>query len=150
MASSNNYSAMESPKGTRKPFGEITHKLNNSTPSKEEFIGTKDQGEPEGALTPLANLKMLIRVASETNPELPPKRELFRENSDRSEDHDYYSSPSSGHSGLTNLGKFNLFLTTSKKVDIKVNKSDIFKSQLSIKDLVLAQGNIFQEHSFNA
>merc|ERR1712083_678704 len=103
MASSNNYSAMESPKGPRKPFGEISNRLN--TPSKEEFNGgSKDQqGEPEGALTPLANLKMLIRVASETNPDLPPKRELFRENSDSVEDHDYYSSPSSG---LTNLGEF--------------------------------------------
>ena len=106
MASSNNYSAMESPKGPRKPFGEISNRLN--TPSKEEFNGTKDQGDPEGALTPLANLKMLIRVASETNPDLPPKRELFRENSDSVDDHDYYSSPSSG---LTNLGKFILFLT---------------------------------------
>ena len=106
MASSNHYSAMESPKGPRKPFGEITNNtLNNLTPSKEEFNGAKDQVDPEGALTPLANLKMLIRVASETNPDtlLPPKRELFRENSDSVEDHDYYSSPSSG---LTSLSKF--------------------------------------------
>ena len=116
MASSNNYSAMQmdSPKGSRRPFGEITNNtLNNlTTPSKEEqVIGTKDNaisgggGDPEGALTPLANLKMLIRVASETNPDglLPPKRELFRENSDNVEDHDYYSSPSSG---LTSLSKF--------------------------------------------
>ena len=112
MASSINYSAMESPKGPRRPFGEITNNtLNNSlTPSKEEINnGTKEQaGDPEGALTPLANLKMLIRVASETNPDglLPPKRELFRENSqDSVEDHDYYSSPGSLKSGLTHLGK---------------------------------------------
>ena len=122
MASSVNYSAMESPKGPRRPFGEITNNtLNNSTPSKEDINnGTKEQaGDPEGALTPLANLKMLIRVASETNPDglLPPKRELFRENSqDSVEDHDYYSSPSSG---LTHLGKFDhIYINISTDISV--------------------------------
>merc|ERR1719468_1128373 len=54
-----------------------------NTPIKEE------SPETEEVLTPMANLKMLIRVASETNPGLPPpKRELFREDS-IGEDHDY-------------------------------------------------------------
>ena len=93
---SRNFSAMmDSPKASRKPFGEITNNVNHQTPLKEE-----QPAKEEEALTPLANLKMLIRVASETaTPELPPppKRELFREDS-IDEDHDY----SSLSSGLTN------------------------------------------------
>ena len=95
---SRNFSAMmDSPKGSsRKPFGEITNNVNHQTPLKEE-----QPAKEEEALTPLANLKMLIRVASETaTPELPPppKRELFREDS-IDEDHDYSTL---SYSGLTN------------------------------------------------
>jgi len=89
-------SAMESPKVSRRPFGEITNNMIN-TPIKEE------SPETEEVLTPMANLKMLIRVASETNPGLPPpKRELFREDS-IGEDHDYgcFTTNVPG-SGLTN------------------------------------------------
>ena len=69
---------MDSPKPNRRPFGEITHSFNNvKTPLKEE---QPNQNKEEDALTPLANLKMLIRVASESQ-DLPPKRELFREDS---------------------------------------------------------------------
>ena len=72
------FSAMDSPKPNRRPFGEITHSFNNvKTPLKEE---QPNQNKEEDALTPLANLKMLIRVASESQ-DLPPKRELFREDS---------------------------------------------------------------------
>ena len=75
MDSLRNFSAMESPKANRKPFGEITNNVNH-TPLKEDQAPKEEE-----ALTPLANLKMLIRVASETTPDLPPKRELFREDS---------------------------------------------------------------------
>ena len=69
---------MDSPKPNRRPFGEITHSFNNvKRPLKEE---QPNQNKEEDALTPLANLKMLIRVASESQ-DLPPKRELFREDS---------------------------------------------------------------------
>ena len=89
---------MDSPKIIRKPFGEITHSFNNfnnvKTPLKED---QPQLPKEEEALTPLANLKMLIRVASETE-DLPPKRELFRDESvasiDSIEDHDYSSSAS--------------------------------------------------------
>ena len=95
---SRNFSAMmDSPKASRKPFGEITNNVNHQTPLKEE-----QPAKEEEALTPLANLKMLIRVASETaTPELPPppKRELFREDSIENEDHDYSTL---SYSGLTN------------------------------------------------
>ena len=119
--------------------------MNNSTPSKEDINnGTKEQaGDPEGALTPLANLKMLIRVASETNPDglLPPKRELFRENSqDSVEDHDYYSSPSSG---LTHLGKFeNCPLNCSKIVPENVPKiaPEVFPEISPIKGQIISKG----------
>ena len=90
------FSAMDSPKIIRKPFGEITHSFNNviKTPLKED---QPQLPKEEEALTPLANLKMLIRVASETE-DLPPKRELFRDESvasiDSIEDHDYSSSAS--------------------------------------------------------
>ncbi len=47
-----------------------------STPIKEEM--NANNSTQEEALTPMANLKMLIRVASETD-QLPSKRELFRE-----------------------------------------------------------------------
>ena len=67
---------------SRKPFGELTNNgwscgnnLSLSTPVKEMAATTSPQEE---ALTPMANLKMLIRVASETD-QLPSKRELFRE-----------------------------------------------------------------------
>ena len=89
---------MDSPKTVRKPFGEITNNFNNvKTPLKEDQNPVVKEEE---ALTPLANLKMLIRVASETE-DLPPKRELFRDDSVASidEDHDYHSTASSG---LTN------------------------------------------------
>ena len=93
MDSLRNFSAMESPKSNRKPFGEITNNVNhNQTPIKED-----QPAKEEEALTPLANLKMLIRVASETTPDLPPKRELFREDSIDSE-HDYTALST----GLTN------------------------------------------------
>ena len=82
---------MDSPK-SRKPFGEITNSVNQQTPLKDE-----QPAKEEEALTPLANLKMLMRVASDSTAELPPKRELFREDS-IDEDHDY----SSLSSGLTN------------------------------------------------
>ena len=69
---------------SRKPFGELTngwscnrsadHSM--STPIKEEM--NANNSTQEEALTPMANLKMLIRVASETD-QLPSKRELFRE-----------------------------------------------------------------------
>ena len=73
---------MDSPKtSVRKVFGEITNSFNNcvnKTPLKEEQ--NQNLVKEEEALTPLANLKMLIRVASETE-DLPPKRELFRDDS---------------------------------------------------------------------
>ena len=80
---SNTRAMMDSPK-TRRPFGEIT---NNSLNIKKEAmaITPRKEDQPpkeEEALTPLANLKMLIRVASETSTTAsevpPPKRELFR------------------------------------------------------------------------
>ena len=72
---------MDSPKpSVRKVFGEITNSFNNlvKTPLKEDQ--NPNLVKEEEALTPLANLKMLIRVASETE-DLPPKRELFRDDS---------------------------------------------------------------------
>ena len=76
----------------RRPFGEITNfqsptnpansKLimaDDKTPSKMESDGTYAGTNPEEeALTPLANLKMLIRVASETEAQ-PSRRELFKD-----------------------------------------------------------------------
>ena len=79
----------------RRPFGEITNfqsptsaansKLimpEDKTPSKAELDGLGNPNNPqeEEALTPLANLKMLIRVASETEAQ-PSRRELFKEDS---------------------------------------------------------------------
>ena len=77
----------------RRPFGEITNfqsptsaansKLimpEDKTPSKLETDGLGNSNNPqeEEALTPLANLKMLIRVASETEAQ-PSRRELFKD-----------------------------------------------------------------------
>ena len=77
----------------RRPFGEITNfqsptsaansKLimpEDKTPSKLETdgIGNGSNPQEEEALTPLANLKMLIRVASESEAQ-PSRRELFKE-----------------------------------------------------------------------
>ncbi len=69
---------------SRRPFGEITNSINCSnkneqTPVKEDNA-TKSEEE---ALTPLANLKMLMRVASESEStsssiSIPSKRELFK------------------------------------------------------------------------
>ncbi len=87
---------MESPKpSTRKPFGEITNSLNklDQTPIKDENSVKPETSEE--ALTPMANLKLLTRVASNEFASLPPKRELFREDSANSEielEHDYSSS----------------------------------------------------------
>ena len=79
----------------RRPFGEITNfqsptsaansKLimpEDKTPSKLESDGLSNGNtmQEEEALTPLANLKMLIRVASETEAQ-PSRRELFKEES---------------------------------------------------------------------
>ena len=81
----------------RRPFGEITNfqsptsaansKLimpEDKTPSKLESGGTGtgagNNTQEEEALTPLANLKMLIRVASETEAQ-PSRRELFKDDS---------------------------------------------------------------------
>ena len=79
----------------RRPFGEITNfqsptsaansKLimaEDKTPSKLESDGLANGNtfQEEEALTPLANLKMLIRVASETEAQ-PSRRELFKEES---------------------------------------------------------------------
>lgn len=79
----------------RRPFGEITNfqsptsaansKLimpEDKTPSKSELdsLGNPNNSQEEEALTPLANLKMLIRVASETEAQ-PSRRELFKEDS---------------------------------------------------------------------
>jgi len=79
----------------RRPFGEITNfqsptstansnliMPDDKTPSKLETDGTGNGKNPqeEEALTPLANLKMLIRVASETEAQ-PSRRELFKEDS---------------------------------------------------------------------
>ena len=79
----------------RRPFGEITNfqsptsaansKLimpEDKTPSKAELDSSGNPNNPqeEEALTPLANLKMLIRVASETEAQ-PSRRELFKEDS---------------------------------------------------------------------
>ena len=79
----------------RRPFGEITNfqsptsaansKLimpEDKTPSKAELdsLGNPTNSQEEEALTPLANLKMLIRVASETEAQ-PSRRELFKEDS---------------------------------------------------------------------
>ena len=51
----------------------------NKTPSKLESDGSYAGANPEEeALTPLANLKMLIRVASETEAQ-PSRRELFKD-----------------------------------------------------------------------
>ena len=77
----------------RRPFGEITNfqsptsaansKLimtEDKTPSKLETdaLGNGINSVEEEALTPLANLKMLIRVASETEAQ-PSRRELFKD-----------------------------------------------------------------------
>ena len=77
----------------RRPFGEITNfqsptsaansKLimpEDKTPSKLETdgIGNGSNPQEEEALTPLANLKMLIRVASESEAQ-PSRRELFKD-----------------------------------------------------------------------
>jgi len=79
----------------RRPFGEITNfqsptsaansKLimpEDKTPSKLEAdgIGNGSNPQEEEALTPLANLKMLIRVASESEAQ-PSRRELFKDDS---------------------------------------------------------------------
>ena len=54
----------------------------DKTPSKAELdsLGNPTNSQEEEALTPLANLKMLIRVASETEAQ-PSRRELFKEDS---------------------------------------------------------------------
>ena len=63
----------------------------DKTPSKLESGGTSNSAgnntQEEEALTPLANLKMLIRVASETEAQ-PSRRELFKD--DLQMDHDEY------------------------------------------------------------
>jgi hypothetical protein len=79
----------------RRPFGEITNFVSptsaansklimpeDTTPSKLESDGLSNGNtmQVEEALTPLANLKMLIRVASETEAQ-PSRRELFKEDS---------------------------------------------------------------------
>ncbi len=79
----------------------------DKTPIKEEQPQVNKEDE---ALTPLANLKMLMRVASESEPSSAnmPKRELFKEDSVTSieDDHDYLTPPASNvmtpSSGLTN------------------------------------------------
>jgi hypothetical protein len=100
----NNRSAMhESPKNNvRRVFGELTNTLVKTNSLEQTPIKDEPKVEEE-ALTPLANLKMLIRVASETEPQLPPKRELFREDleHDLDQDHDYLTSMTAS-SGLTN------------------------------------------------
>ena len=63
---------------SRKPFGELTNNGWSSTTSLATPVKEMTTSPQEEALTPMANLKMLIRVASETD-QLPSKRELFRE-----------------------------------------------------------------------
>ncbi|TRY73110.1 hypothetical protein TCAL_05555 [Tigriopus californicus] len=100
-------------RGVRKPFGEITNtppsqsKRNarpgtslEQTPVKPEVSSTPNGALDDKTLTPMANLKLLIRVASEQAvQQKPSRRELFKEENEENmdenrshalmEDHDY-------------------------------------------------------------
>jgi hypothetical protein len=55
---------------SRKPFNELTNSWTTKSPTEAYATPVKDrpEGSPQDeALTPMANLKMLIRVASETD-----------------------------------------------------------------------------------
>ena len=122
MDSRNFVSAIESPLrggASRKVFGEITNM--NNTPIKEEI---KEESE---ALTPLANLKMLTRVASDIP---PPKRELFRE--DSMEDHDYHSGLTNTLSGLNMMHQENLNFTPSPSSSSSLGPPKVSRKQKSL------------------
>lgn len=116
----NNTMKLYSP-GVRKPFGELTntpptprhHLSQEKTPLKQQTSSPST----EPALTPLANLKLLMRVASEQ----PSRRELFKEENEENRtetvanmpDHDY------GHEVLMPVENQQPVSTTVKKVSRK-------------------------------
>lgn len=78
----------------RRPFAELTnHKSSPTSDNVAQKTPVKSPWsslEPPEALTPTANLKMLMRVASETafRPDDAPRRDLFS-GTPNSDDHDY-------------------------------------------------------------
>ncbi len=97
--------------GFRKPFGDLTNTppsgQNMVTPSKSNTPTGKNSDNNDPTLTPMANLKLLMRVASETAflQDQPSRRELFKESDQQNaeeeanalviDDHDYSSEKSS-------------------------------------------------------
>eukprot|EP00095_Tigriopus_kingsejongensis_P010782 maker-scaffold304_size215464-snap-gene-0.11 protein:Tk10782 transcript:maker-scaffold304_size215464-snap-gene-0.11-mRNA-1 annotation:"transcription factor e2f8" len=127
-------------RGVRKPFGEITNtppshskrnplhapSSSNQTPAKPEVSSTPTDDK---ALTPMANLKLLIRVASEqASQQKPSRRELFKEENEENmdenrrhvDDHDY--SHDSGRFSLSQAPSS--ASSTSSSVTGKVSRKD--------------------------
>ena len=101
----------------------------DNTPSKSESNGTvnmpSNNAPEEEALTPLHNLKMLIRVASETEAQ-PSRRELFKDELQINHDEQMNSSdklltgvPTESHD-ITELQPQRLVKSKTNKMYIKV------------------------------